>query len=333
MTRSPSEQPPAPLQDKPTKIITSAEVQQNRWCSIDGQVYDIQAFLDLHPGGRKILMPYLGRDASKAFRSEKIHVHSTRAFNILQSYHIGSLQGGDSSASESYSHPLSKLVDFAQPVLPQVMTMDPKLYRQWLHGASIGSSTFRIFQTDFFEQMSRYPWWYILPLWLPVICLLAWNSMQKSSVIATVASLPLGLLVWGFLEYLLHRFVFHMESDTTHGNFFHFFAHGIHHIIPLDPTRLTFPPSFAIPLVYCVYMAVASATQILPFLEGVMAGALFGYVSYDTMHYYFHHGERFRWSRYFSYMKKRHTDHHYKCPEQNFGVTSPLFDWVFGTSQ
>jgi len=121
---------------------TAEEVAKNKWCIIEGEVYNIEGFLNMHPGGKKILLPYLGRDASKAFKNEKIHVHSKRAFNILQSYKIGTLHGGDVSGTSKYSHPLANLVDFTKPVLPQVMTMNPKLYQDWIHGASIGTSTF-----------------------------------------------------------------------------------------------------------------------------------------------------------------------------------------------
>jgi len=258
---------------------TTEEVAKNKWCIIEGEVYDVSPFLDLHPGGKKILMPYLGRDASKAFKNEKIHVHSKRAFHILQSYKIGTLQGGDATGASDYGHPLANLVDFEKPVLPQVMAMNPKLYQEWIHGASIGTTTFRIFDTHFFEMLSRYPWWYILPLWLPVILMLAVNSTVKSSVLFTMPSLVFGFLLWGAIEYVLHRFLFHMESDTLTRNFVHFFAHGIHHIIPLDPTRLTFPPSFSIPLIFLIYQIVSSLSYYVPFLEAIMAGAVFGYVA------------------------------------------------------
>jgi len=313
-------------------LYTTEEVAKNKWMIIEGEVYNVTDFLSLHPGGKKMLQPYLGRDASKAFKNEKIHVHSKRAFNILQSYKIGTLQGGDISGTSVYAHPLANLIDFGKPVLTQVMNMNPKIYQDWIHGASIGTSTFRIFESNFFEMMSRYPWWYILPLWLPVIFMLILNSVFKSSLLATIPSVVVGFFLWGAIEYVLHRFLFHMESDTPIRNFVHFFAHGIHHIIPLDPTRLTFPPSFAIPLIFSIYQLVSLFTTWVPSIEGVMAGAVFGYVSYDTMHYYFHHGDRFRSISYFNYMKKKHTDHHYKCPNNNFGVTTPLFDWIFGTA-
>jgi 4-hydroxysphinganine ceramide fatty acyl 2-hydroxylase len=57
------------------------------------------------------------------------------------------------------------------------------------------------------------------------------------------------------------------------------------------------------------------------------------YMMYDVLHYLFHHGPE--WAvkiRYVQLMKTRHMMHHYSNPNLNFGVTSPLFDLVFGTN-
>ena len=49
-------------------------------------------------------------------------------------------------------------------------------------------------------------------------------------------------------EYLLHRFVFHLEPDSRWGRRLHFIIHGVHHDFPHDPMRLVMPPSVSIPL-------------------------------------------------------------------------------------
>ncbi len=36
------------------------------------------------------------------------------------------------------------------------------------------------------------------------------------------------------------------ETSTGKWNFIHFMAHGIHHLCPTDPSRLTFPPVFSV---------------------------------------------------------------------------------------
>ena len=61
--------------------------------------------------------------------------------------------------------------------------------------------------------------------------------------------------MWTLGEYLIHRFGFHVETETIPGNFYHFFAHGAHHLFPMDKTRLTFPPFFSAALAFGIYFA------------------------------------------------------------------------------
>lgn len=60
-----------------------------------------------------------------------------------------------------------------------------------------------------------------------------------------------------------------------------------------------------------------------------VAGAFFGYVCYDCIHYYLHHAQVIR--VHFGEMKRYHLAHHYKNYEGGYGITSKLWDHVFGT--
>ena len=58
-------------------------------------------------------------------------------------------------------------------------------------------------------------------------------------------------------------------------------------------------------------------------------GFLFGYLMYGTMHYAIH-----AWSPPFKWMKplwRNHHLHHYKEQEKGFGVSTTIWDRVFGT--
>lgn len=37
------------------------------WCILHGKVFDLTAYLDYHPGGADILLPYAGTDVSSPF--------------------------------------------------------------------------------------------------------------------------------------------------------------------------------------------------------------------------------------------------------------------------
>ncbi len=68
----------------------------------------------------------------------------------------------------------------------------------------------------------------------------------------------------------------------------------------------------------------AGATMVL------MAGSMTGYMMYDMLHYYFHHGPPI--AGYLAFMKKYHMAHHYVNPNEGFGVSNILWDIVFSTS-
>ena len=74
-----------------------------------------------------------------------------------------------------------------------------------------------------------------------------------------------------------------------------------------------------------------------------LSGSYVGYVGYDLMHCkglfgfkfnkglldYLHHGKPF--GAHIREMKTYHMDHHYKEPNEGFGITTKFWDHVFGT--
>jgi sterol desaturase/sphingolipid hydroxylase (fatty acid hydroxylase superfamily) len=139
-----------------------------------------------------------------------------------------------------------------------------------------------------------------------------------------------GWLLWSLLEYWLHRSVFHFgDRATTPTEKFRFFMiHGYHHDFPNDPMRLVAPPMLGWPLAVIVgalYYVVFGPTVVYP----VLAGTFVGYIAYDWVHYYTHH---FRPTTHLGrWMRKYHMEHHYLDHGAHFGVSSPLWDVVFGT--
>ena len=63
--------------------------------------------------------------------------------------------------------------------------------------------------------------------------------------------------------------------------------------------------------------------------QGALAWSVgFAYVGYDLMHYSLHHTKL---PSYLRDMKQYHLKHHYANYEAGFGVTSIIWDKVFGT--
>jgi cytochrome b involved in lipid metabolism len=82
-----------------SKTFSKSEVathnkQANCWLIINSSVYDITNFLDQHPGGIDVILPYCGKDATQAFNTQggRGRGHSRSAVALLQDYLIGTFQ-------------------------------------------------------------------------------------------------------------------------------------------------------------------------------------------------------------------------------------------------
>ncbi|MBV98867.1 Fatty acid 2-hydroxylase, partial [Eschrichtius robustus] len=121
----------------------------------------------------------------------------------------------------------------------------------------------------------------------------------------------LGLLLWSLVEYLIHRFLFHMKppNDSYYLIMLHFVMHGQHHKAPFDESRLVFPP---VPASLVIAFFYVFLRLILPEAVGgtVFAGGLLGYVIYDMIHYYLHFGSPHKGS-YLYHLKAHHVKHHF----------------------
>jgi sterol desaturase/sphingolipid hydroxylase (fatty acid hydroxylase superfamily) len=168
-------------------------------------------------------------------------------------------------------------------------------------------------------------------LYLPVIGYLLIRAVghEHLSGAAVAGVFALGVVAWSLTEYLLHRFVFHLEPDSRWGRRLHFIIHGVHHDFPHDPMRLVMPPSVSIPLAigfWFLFRAVLGPEWALP----AFAGFLLGYLVYDMSHYHMHH-HRSK-NRLSLALRRYHYRHHFQQSDRGYGVTTPLWDRVFRTS-
>jgi dihydroceramide fatty acyl 2-hydroxylase len=188
----------------------------------------------------------------------------------------------------------------------------------------------RMFENPVLERLSRvHP---VVPplIYLPVVVFLLVRAIahENLSVAAVAGVFFVGLLFWSLAEYLLHRFIFHLEPDTSWGRRLHFIIHGVHHDYPHDPVRLVMPPSVSVPLaiiVYLLFRMLLGPAWSLPFF----AGFLVGYLIYDMAHYHIHHHRSD--NRLSIALRRYHYRHHFQQSDRGFGVTSPVWDRIFQT--
>ncbi len=142
-----------------------------------------------------------------------------------------------------------------------------------------------------------------------------------------------GLFIWTLAEYTLHRFLFHYKPRTPRQERIFFMFHGIHHAQPQVKTRLVMPLPVSLPglVVFygSFYLILAVLLQAPQWVAPLMSGFIIGYLAYDLTHYATHHFPMR--AGYAKYIKRYHMQHHYKDADTRFGVSSPIWDWVFGT--
>ncbi len=195
----------------------------------------------------------------------------------------------------------------------------------------------RLFNSNFLEFFTHIHPAVILIIWLPVIAVFLTLGIIRlphgSPVWVVPGGYLLGVLLWTPAEYLLHRFLFHYRARTPRQERIFFLFHGIHHAQPQCKTRLVMPPVVSIPLAlvfYGLFLLVIGVFFKAQHLVGVtFAGFISGYLAYDLIHYATHHLPMRK--GFWKWLKRHHMRHHYKSPDQRFGVSTPLWDYVFGT--
>jgi dihydroceramide fatty acyl 2-hydroxylase len=188
----------------------------------------------------------------------------------------------------------------------------------------------RLFESDLLEKLSHVNPVVPALLWIPIIAALIYRSFAVHENTALDFALYgfAGLFFWTFLEYALHRFVFHYPAKSEFGNRMVYLMHGLHHEDPADPTRLVMPPVPA--LIYTAILVPIFRFFCGPnYFEAFTAFFLIGYLAYDYIHFYVHHfTPRFPVGK---FLKKYHLKHHFANYESKWGVSNPLWDYVFGT--
>jgi sterol desaturase/sphingolipid hydroxylase (fatty acid hydroxylase superfamily) len=192
----------------------------------------------------------------------------------------------------------------------------------------------RLFQSNFLEFFTHIHPVTIFVIYVPVVAYFLWQAAaQHVSIGAIIPAFLAGLLIWTLSEYMLHRFVFHFHSNNPTMQRITFLFHGIHHKQPQEPSRLVMPPVVSLPLAalfFGLFRLVIGYFLSIPQVVGtVFAGFIVGYLTYDLTHYATHHFAMR--SGVFKYLKRYHMQHHYKTPNMRFGVSSPLWDIIFGT--
>ncbi|KAJ5578549.1 uncharacterized protein N7459_007513 [Penicillium hispanicum] len=340
------------------------------YITIGRNVYDVTEFVEDHPGGGDLILDYAGKDVAEIMKDEISHEHTEAAYEILADYHIGFLaadgagsgkgkasgvdiddpQTGpvyqttglsreeDLSVETDYTQDFKthKFLDLNKPLLVQLWfsNFSKEFYLEQIHRPRHykGGKSAPLFG-NFLEPLSLTAWYVVPIIWLPPV---AYGTMVGAAGLGDVSVAAAywigGVCLWTLIEYLMHRFLFHVDKwlpDNRVGLTLHFLLHGIHHYLPMDKYRLVMPPSLFI-ILAAPFWKLAHTVFFYNWYAAVQVfcGGVFGYICYDLTHYFLHHRNL---PLYYKELKKYHLQHHYADFENGFGVTSRFWDRVFGT--
>jgi sterol desaturase/sphingolipid hydroxylase (fatty acid hydroxylase superfamily) len=174
-------------------------------------------------------------------------------------------------------------------------------------------------------KMSKFGYFAEFLLFPPLIlvaALLAFHRSIPAHPVECLIVFALGIWGWTLVEYILHRSLFHHAPFLS-------VIHSRHHD---EPQELIGTPAWASAVIGLVVVACPLwATLGLDLGTAVMTGFVAGYLWYVFVHYASHHWQTPRGS-YLYRARLRHARHHHLSHDCNFGVTTNLWDRVFGTA-
>lgn len=341
--------------------------QTDCWVTCNGKVYNVTEFIEDHPGGDDLILEYAGKDVTEIMADPLSHEHSKSAYGMLEDFRVGTLLASEAAIATANKAPLGDVVitddfepvetdmsedfkehhflDLEKPLIPQMWRarFTKEFYLEQVHIPRHKKDSAQLMPYNFLEVFTKTPWYVIPMLWGPIAAAFFHvSAMQFKEIFASsehpmafgyagaMASWAFGVFFWTFIEYLFHRFIFHMDSMLPRNQtayLMHFLLHGIHHFLPMDKMRLVMPPILFAALSFPMLL-LAHAVLPTAMANGTIAGSYTMYVFYDTFHYAMHHTKL---PSILKAQKKYHLEHHYKNFELGFGVTSMFWDIIFRT--
>ncbi len=187
----------------------------------------------------------------------------------------------------------------------------------------------QLFRNYYLEMLTKTHPLVIWGLYLPMMVYFLYLSNNKFDfgVIELVLIFFAGMLFWTFFEYIMHRFAFHWVAESERAKKFVYIMHGNHHHFPRDKERLFMPPVPSLILASIIFSLMFLLIGRYAFM--FFPGFILGYLLYGSMHFAIH-----AWNPPFKWMKplwRNHHLHHYKDDHKGFGVSTTIWDRVFGT--
>lgn len=181
------------------------------------------------------------------------------------------------------------------------------------------------------ERLYRFRSFWIFPLLAVLLLYVTFRSETQARLLNLVWLFPLGLLIWSLLEYGLHRFVFHIHFKVQNPRLRDVLnaSHLGHHAAPRDPTKLLVDPLYGLAISAALFGLLLIAFGDAARAVGAMVGVWAGFLYYEAVHYRVH--MNLPGSGLIAWQRRAHFYHHFTNRDRCFGVTTPVWDYVFRT--
>jgi len=181
------------------------------------------------------------------------------------------------------------------------------------------------------ERVVLFRSFWIFPILAAFLVWVTYRWQAETQVRDLLWLIPLGVALWTLLEYFLHRFVFHFEVENKSIGRLLNGSHLEHHAQPRDAHHLLVHTSYGLVISAIVYILLFAALRDSFRAAGLLVGIWAGFLYYESVHYRVHLGDSP--GALIGYQRRAHFHHHFRAPDVSFGVTTPFWDYVFGSKR
>jgi len=180
------------------------------------------------------------------------------------------------------------------------------------------------------ERMVRFRSFWMFPFFSVMLLILTYRD-GAYSIYGFAGDVAIGLVFWTLLEYFFHRFLLHAEIRNATLREWISASHIRHHGAPRDPNQILVLPTFALVISGVLSGVLLVVTRDLFASAAILTGIWMGFLYYEAVHYRVHMS--LTNSPILQQQRRAHFYHHFSNSEECFGVTSPVWDYVFGTTR
>ena len=193
-----------------------------------------------------------------------------------------------------------------------------------MKGPTSSDKRLRLFENRWLEKLTVISVGWFMTIWSIG---LIWLGVSAWGTVPLVTIPPLIVCGWFLftgLEYVAHRFLFHLKPKTDLMAKVVFVMHGNHHMQPMDKLRSLMPPIVSLPIGYAVASILSLAFGV--WSAWMLFGFVLGYVAYELTQNA--SPMRGAWAKRF---KRHHLLHHFMSEDGNYAVTGLFWDTLMGT--